>query len=290
MGDPGPPIEGTAVEMGQENAAEGGQGLARVPGGASVLEPLNVGEVKASMQQYQEGLHSLLDKSDWQDAGRGESFVKKSGWRKIATWFGLSVEVVRFRVDRDQEGQPTRASVVARAVAPNGRFMEGDGHCSVHESRFSRNKGKLENDLIGTATTRAKNRAIADLVGMGAVSAEETDAGAPAAPPFGPEADSKAADQLARALAVLVGEENVSGIIDHIRNDAGGYLPRLSARAVVHAAAVYVNNNPQEDPDGSSDSDTAGPEDAAGGEASEPGDEGADAEPAAVGADAEPDY
>jgi hypothetical protein len=68
-----------------------------------------------------------------------------------------------------------RAEVWIRAVAPNGQFGDGDGYCSADEGRFRGWKGrqKLENDLRATATTRAKNRAIADLVGMGEVSAEE---------------------------------------------------------------------------------------------------------------------
>ena len=140
-----------------------------------VLTPLNVADQKAAMTAYQQGLQQILDGSDWQDAGRGERFVKKSGWRKIAAWFNLSIELVRDEVERDENGQPTRATVWARAVAPNGRFADGDGHCAVDERRFERNKGKLENDLRGTAATRATNRAISNLVGMGAVSAEEVD-------------------------------------------------------------------------------------------------------------------
>jgi hypothetical protein len=67
-----------------------------------------------------------------------------------------------------------RAEVWIRAVA-NGQFGDGDGYCSADEARFKSRCGrqKLENDLRSTATTRAKNRATADLVGMGEVSAEE---------------------------------------------------------------------------------------------------------------------
>jgi hypothetical protein len=68
---------------------------------------------------------------------------------------------------------PLRAEVWARAIAPSGRSMDGDGYCSVDEERFSGprgNKSKLENDLRATATTRAMNRAISGLVGMGEVS------------------------------------------------------------------------------------------------------------------------
>lgn len=134
-------------------------------------------EMEDAMAQYQATVNAVLDPSDWQgQPGQKGSFVKKSGWRKIAKAFGLSVEIVRSDVERDDEGEPQRAAVVARAIAPNGQAQDGDGYCSVEEKRFSGergNKQKLENDLRATATTRAKNRAISDLVGMGEVSAEE---------------------------------------------------------------------------------------------------------------------
>lgn len=253
MDDPGPVVDGTAVEEAGSRAGSPAPGALAVTQTRSVLKPLDVQEVAKSMEQYQAGLQSLLNKSDWQDAGRGESFVKKSGWRKIATWFGLSVEVLRDRVERDEQGQPLRATVIARAVAPNGRYMDGDGHCSVTESRFARNKGKLENDLIGTATTRAKNRAIADLVGMGAVSAEETD-GQPPPPPFGEAASEELQEKTVLGLAALLGDDApVGALIEKLVKDGGGYLPRISARACALVAAAYIEAN-KERTDGDRDS------------------------------------
>ena len=151
------------------------------PPGNEVLMPMDPDQVIQGMQAYQAMLPKLLDDSDWQDAGRDGKFVKKSGWRKIARAFNLSVMVVSVRVERDGEGRPTRAEAIARAMAPNGQVSDADGYCSADEKRFQSEKGrqKLENDLRATATTRAKNRAISDLVGMGEVSAEEVDGGGP---------------------------------------------------------------------------------------------------------------
>ena len=138
------------------------------------LAPLDLASTKQSMQTYQEGLHALLDDSDWQtftSHGKEQGFVKRSGWRKVATWFALNLEVKTIDIDRDTQDRPIRARVIARAIAPNGRYAEGDGACSVNERAFS----KPEHDIPATATTRATNRAISNLVGMGAVSAEEVD-------------------------------------------------------------------------------------------------------------------
>lgn len=155
--------------------------LARRDRTEEVLKPVDAGDLLASFQAYQELLPRLLTPGDYQQAERGKRFVKKSGWRKIARAFRLNCEVVRLDVERDSDGMPVRASAVVRATAPNGDFQEGDGHCSIHESRFTgrgsdQARKKAENDLPATAVTRAKNRAISDLVGMGEVSAEEAGA------------------------------------------------------------------------------------------------------------------
>lgn len=211
-----------------------------VPTRHEVLRPLAVADQKAAMDEYQEGLKSILSANDWQDAGRGERFVKKSGWRKIAAWFSLSIELVTDEVERDDDGQVCRAKVWARAVAPNGRFADGDGYCDVTESRFEKNKKKLENDLRGTATTRAVNRAISNLVGMGAVSAEEVDGGGQHGPPFGEAATPELVGGLSRALMWAFDDdaEQAEAAFEQIKADAGGYIPGPAAGAVVNVLAA----------------------------------------------------
>jgi hypothetical protein len=207
-----------------------------------VLKPLDVADQKEAMSIYQQGLREILDTSDWQDAGRGQKFVKKSGWRKIAAWFNLSIELIADEVERDEQGEVCRSKVWARAVAPNGRFADGDGYCDAAESRFSGprgNKSKIENDLRGTATTRAVNRAISNLVGMGAVSAEEMDTPEQQGPPFGDPASAELTEKMQQALTYLIDNESRAiEVIAKLVEDAGGYLPRISARAIVHAAVA----------------------------------------------------
>jgi hypothetical protein len=116
-------------------------------------------------------------------------FIKKSGWRKIATAFGISIE--RTSVDLKQLGEDHIAIThTVRAIAPGGRSCDGVGSCDSHEERFEESVWKKDsagksykeatgkykwkyNDVDGTAYTRAANRAISDLVGGGEVSAEE---------------------------------------------------------------------------------------------------------------------
>ena len=157
---------------------------------AQPLLPMDIDSAEQQMIQYQELTARLLKADDWQGLpGQRGAFVKRSGWAKISTFYGVSTEVLRYELDRDENDKLLRAHVTVRASAPNGRHADGDGGCSVDEPRFASRGGrqKVEHDLPATATTRATNRAISNLVGFGQVSAEEMSAdGSPAAlPPTG---------------------------------------------------------------------------------------------------------
>lgn len=145
-----------------------------------VLLPVEPEQVSAAMQAYVATVKAALAPSDWQGTpDQPGSFIKKSGWQKIAKAYTLSRTVVSETVDRDEEGAPLRAAAVMRVTGPNGQAVEATGYCSRTESRFASVSGrqKIEHDLRATAMTRAENRAISNLVGVGAVSAEEADGG-----------------------------------------------------------------------------------------------------------------
>jgi hypothetical protein len=191
------------------------------------------------MDEYQQGLHALLNDNDWQvfadREGRERRFVKRGGWRKVATWFGLDllVDDERMRLSHDTDGNPLRAIVVARAVAPNGRMAEDVGACSISERRFS----KPEHDLIATATTRALNRATSNLVGMGELSAEElgdelgeTIVGV-ALPEWALAADVPSEATMHDKLEALIGADRSRALIRAI-HDRYGYVPNVTTGLV----------------------------------------------------------
>jgi hypothetical protein len=206
------------------------------------LTPLNVQQTKVAITQYQEGLKSLLDPSEDVQSfvdrkGGKHSFVKRSGWRKIALWCDLSIENKTIEIDRDPNGKPLRARVVARASAPSGRFAEGEGGCDLTEHAVT----KPEHDLLAIAATRAVNRAVSNLVGLGAVSAEEMDGGAaPMAPaadpahPYGPDATS---DMHAEAVTAILSlwpawsESDAKWMLDLLARNFGS-LPEISVRTL----------------------------------------------------------
>lgn len=154
-------------------------------------------------KQYVELKEKIVDPQHDVQKIAGKDFLKKSYWRKVATFFNLSVEVV----DESHEtiGRTVVWHFTCKAVAPNGRFAVGVGSCDAFEKaklvdgryvteRVTKWKtlanGKHVPDVVelmdaepnslhnirSTAETRAFNRAVSNLVGGGEVSAEEVDA------------------------------------------------------------------------------------------------------------------
>lgn len=172
---------------------------ARETSPALVRPVAELSEVRAVFEAFEACKTGLLKPTDMQKVYDGR-FIKKSGWRKIAVFFGLSLEK-RAEGWLDGAESPTW-TVTYRAIASGGQFQDATGYCSWAESMgagrvnsalataekktvadtwtqekadqyVSGQKAKLEHDIRATAETRAKNRAISDLVGGGEVSAEE---------------------------------------------------------------------------------------------------------------------
>ena len=100
--------------------------------------------------------------------------LRKSGVRHLATHAGISARIEKHEMERhgkDNELLTWRFWVIA--TAPNGRQMEAVGACCSDERKKEQWNRKQENDVMAIAETRAKNRAILDLLGGGDVSAEE---------------------------------------------------------------------------------------------------------------------
>lgn len=144
-----------------------------VPGNSLVLPVTTPEEAKKTMELYQNTLDALVDDRDWQKVGT-EKFLKKSGVRKLAVAFNLSEEIIDLKEERDVEGRIITAFASVRITAPNGRTTVGTGTCSIYDKKTGRDGfTHAEHDVRATAITRATNRAILNMVGMGKVSAEE---------------------------------------------------------------------------------------------------------------------
>jgi hypothetical protein len=99
---------------------------------------------------------------------QGKKFRKKPYWRYIATAFHIDTAMIS--EERIEIGDDWGYVVLYRATAPDGRVSEIDGSCMASEKRGA--MCTLHN-VRAHAHTRAKNRAISDLVGFGEVSADE---------------------------------------------------------------------------------------------------------------------
>jgi hypothetical protein len=165
---------------------------------STVALPISVEEAVEQWHQYQQLTRALLEDSDYQAIGQ-KKFKKKSAWRKYSRAFNISDRVTHEEIVRGPDGFPVFARVRVQASHPSGRTAEADHECHVSERCCpvafggrcpkagwrghtcctagcnARLHWSHPGDIPATATTRAKNRAISDLIGAGEVSAEEMD-------------------------------------------------------------------------------------------------------------------
>jgi hypothetical protein len=107
---------------------------------------------------------------------KGKPHPKKSFVRKVQRFFNISCELIK-EEPLKEDGKIIAWLVIARAThQATGAFQDGDGACTYQEKIEKRIPATL-NNIRSHATTRAKNRAILDLVGFGDVSAEEINEG-----------------------------------------------------------------------------------------------------------------
>jgi len=127
-------------------------------------------EMKKHMAFFERIKKEVLTKDDVIEIDR-RPYIKRSGWRKIQMLCNVSDKIIDAQKEVEKDASVTwRIRVVA--FAPNGRESEGIASCNTKEKGFVHK----EHDAYAIAHTRAKNRAIADLVGLAEVSAEEMQA------------------------------------------------------------------------------------------------------------------
>lgn len=144
----------------------------------SVYMPVvTVAQAQEIRKQWDDLKGSCLRDTDFHTEnrkGKQVKYIKKSGWRYFATFFGLAVEAISnteaVRTFKKNGKDVLVCSISYRATSPNGRYSDGDGHCGNDEA--GKDWWTIAN-LLATAHTRAYNRAVSNLVGGGEVSAEE---------------------------------------------------------------------------------------------------------------------
>jgi len=164
----------TATEGSKEKSVGEQAIVTLVPVDQRIVAPVvSVEEAKAAWELFQKLKGAVLTPSDFvtlRMKRRDGSFTEKdmivkSGWRKLATMFDLTDEIlVEERwVDPDDSKHivwRVRVRITARRT---GRFTEAVGSASSREREFAH----MEHDLRAQAHTRAKSRGISDLIGGG---------------------------------------------------------------------------------------------------------------------------
>ncbi len=160
----------------------------QVPEETGLIAADNVPDVDVAIEQwdaYQKLCKGLLNETDYQEIIVKEKdedgnyikvkrhFKKKSAWQKLSRAFNVDTTIVDRSLERTKMGRVREAYYCVRATLPNGRSVESDALCS----RSEKGKDKVsDHTIMSTAKTRATNRAIAELIGAGEVSAEEMSA------------------------------------------------------------------------------------------------------------------
>jgi len=151
------------------------------PTNINQLDLVDVDYAVKAQKNFESLVEALLDKKTDYQGGK----KKKSAWRKLARAFNISDEKICDKIIRDENHQIISAYFEVKAILPNGRYGIGIGDCSIFDkikaddiempSNFELRKRftNAEHDVIATAHTRAKSRAIADLIGAGEVGADE---------------------------------------------------------------------------------------------------------------------
>lgn len=134
-----------------------------------------VDQALEAFNQYQELKKKLGNNEDFQAIKTKEGVKyhpKKSFVRKVQRFFNVSCEIIQDEPLTDPKtGRIIAWLAKARAVhLATGAYQEADGSCGLDEKAA---KQQTIHNIRAHAITRAKNRAILDLVGFGEVSAEE---------------------------------------------------------------------------------------------------------------------
>ena len=158
-----------------------------VPRMGIVVPQVDVEEAVSVFNKFTEFKQKLLSDDDYLYIGSdgkpttkkkgAVEYIKKSGWRKFSTVFNLDCRIIDKNRDayEDPEGKYYVWTYDVRVTAPNGRFQDAEGVATSRDPFFTKGGKQIpeEKNIMLKAQTVGFNRAISDLIGGGAKSAEE---------------------------------------------------------------------------------------------------------------------
>lgn len=127
-------------------------------------------ELAGQFQAFEDMKRAILRPEDTYTVAGVPPHIRKSGWRKLALAFNLSDEIEDEIQERDPEDPAAWVwHVRVKVSAQGGRSVIGVASCSSTERKFAH----PEHDTHALAHTRAKSRAIADMLAAADLIAEE---------------------------------------------------------------------------------------------------------------------
>jgi hypothetical protein len=141
-----------------------------------IVEPMDIDRLAEAFKKFEDFKKRLLTEDDSVKIGN-KLFLKKSAWRKWALACSVSDEI-RSEERIPTEGRDAKDGFMYRITVrayhiPTGRSSTGVAVASSNEKTKWAHE---EHDVFSLCHTRAKSRAISDLVGGGELSAEELQA------------------------------------------------------------------------------------------------------------------
>jgi len=129
----------------------------------------NIENAKKMLDAFQRIKKEILTEDDLVVI-KDRTYIKRSGWKKIAMVFNISTKIIDIHRERVEDNY----IVVVKAEAVMGDKVAQDvGACSTREFDKYSNLETTEHNIEATAVTRAIDRAISDVIGIGELSAEE---------------------------------------------------------------------------------------------------------------------
>ena len=109
--------------------------------------------------------------------GQGTPYIKRSGWRKLARFFGLSWDIVDDIKKIKMENGGYMYKVKVKVWHPAGASVTAVGVATSEDKFFTKGGRREANEgnVLMKAITVAINRGISDILGSGEVSGEETE-------------------------------------------------------------------------------------------------------------------
>jgi len=108
--------------------------------------------------------------------GQGTPYIKRSGWRKLARFFGLSWDIKNVKKMKMENGGYMYIATV-KVWHPAGASIVAEGVATSEDKFFTKGGRRAANEgnVLMKAITVAINRGISDILGCGEVSEEETE-------------------------------------------------------------------------------------------------------------------